>query len=155
MELERARAIATALVKELEPCCKKMTMAGSIRRERPLVKDIDLVLIPANQGQLAVKLHELGCRIGGPKLQRFQYMGASVDLYLANEETFPMLLLVRTGSAAFNRDLAMRAKAKLLHFAADGRGILKDDQRVAWRSEEEIFGALGLPYIEPSMRERL
>ena len=155
MELERAQAIAAALVKELEPCCQKMTVAGSIRRERPLVKDIDLVIIPANQGQLAVKLHELGCRFGGPKLQRFQYKGAPVDIYLATEETFPMLLLVRTGSAAFNRDLAMRAKAQLLHFAADGRGILKDGRRVAWLSEGEILGALGLPFIPPERRERL
>lgn len=155
MELERAQAIAAALVKELEPCCQRMTMAGSIRRERPLVKDIDLVLIPANQGQLAVKFHEMGCRFGGPKHQRLQYKGANVDIYIATEDTWPMLLLVRTGSAAFNRDLAIRAKAKSLHFAADGRGVLKGDQRVAWRSEEEIFGALGLPYIEPSRRDRL
>jgi DNA polymerase (family 10) len=155
MELERAQAIAAALVEELEPYCQKMTMAGSIRRRRPLVNDIDLVLIPRTQGRLAVKLHEMGCRFGGAKLKRFQYRGASVDIYIATEDTFPMLLLVRTGSAAFNRDLAMRAKAKLLHFAADGRGILKDGQRVAWRSEEEILGALGLPYIEPSRRERL
>ena len=155
MELEQAKAIAAALVQELGSCCEKVVVAGSIRRERPLVNDIDLVLIPANQGQLAVKLHDLGCRFGGPKLQRFLYRGASVDIYLATEETFPMLLLVRTGSAAHNRSLAMRAQRMGLHFAADGRGILRDGARVAWRSEAEIFQALGLPFIPPEKRERI
>ncbi|KKN39350.1 hypothetical protein LCGC14_0744550 [marine sediment metagenome] len=156
MELERAQAIAAALVKELQPFCEEIMVAGSIRRQRPLVKDIDLVIIPANQGQLAVKLHAMGCRFGGPKAQRLQYKGANVDIYIATVETFPMLVLVRTGSGAFNRDLAIRAKGQGLHFAADGRGILnKDGQRVAWLSEGEILGTLGLPYIEPSRRERL
>jgi len=164
VELEQARAVAAALVEELAPCCDLIEVAGSIRRERPLINDIDLVIVPHNQGQLAAKLYALGCRFGGPKLQRFVYQGASVDIYIATEETFPMLLLVRTGSAAFNRDLAMRAKRMGLHYAADGRGILfaadgrdilKAGQRVAWRSEEEILQALWLPYIEPSRRERL
>ena len=155
MELDQARAIAVALVAELEPYCQRIAVAGSIRRERPLVNDIDLVLLPRNQGALAVKLYELGCRFGGPKLQRFTYRGLPVDLYFANEETFPMLLLVRTGSAAFNRSLAMRAIRLSLHFSADGRGILKDGQRVAWRSEGEILAALGLPFISPEQRESL
>mgnify|MGYP001594669775 CR=1 FL=1 len=155
MELEQANAIAALLVAELGQYCQKVVVAGSIRRQRPLVGDIDLVVIPANQGQLAVKLHELGLT-GGNKILRAFYRGAPVDLYLATEETFPMLLLVRTGSAAHNKWLAGRAKSMGLHFAADGRGILKDGARVAWRSEEEILAALGLhTYIPPEQRERL
>ena len=154
MELDQAKTIAAALVAELEPYCQKVMVAGSIRRQRPGVNDIDIVLIPANQGRLAVKLHELGM-LGGSKLLRAFYHGAPVDLYLATEETFPMLLLVRTGSAAFNRDLAIRAKQMGLHFSAAGQGILKNGVRVAWQSEEGILAALGLPFIPPEKRERL
>ena len=154
MKIEPARRVAGDLVAELEPYCQSIAVAGSIRRGRPVVNDIDLVLIPANQGQLAVKLHELGTR-GGSKLARLSYRGVPVDIYFASEETWAMLLLVRTGSAAFNRDLAIRAKAMGLHFSADGRGILRDGARVAWRSEEEIFRVLGLPFIPPEQRERL
>ena len=154
MELGQAKAIAATLVQELTPFCARIEVAGSIRRQRPLVGDLDIVLIPANQGQLAVKLHELGMKGGRKRLRAF-YRGGLADLYLASEETFPMLLLVRTGSAAFNRDLATRAKQMGLHFSADGRGILRDGARVAWRSEEEILAALGLPWIPPERRERL
>ena len=155
MELEAAKAVAADLVAELGPYVSRIAIAGSIRRQVQYVNYLDLVVIPANQGQLAVKLHELGLT-GGNKILRAFYRGAPVDLYLATEETFPMLLLVRTGSAAHNKWLAGRAKSMGLHFAADGRGILKDGARVAWRSEEEILAALGLhTYIPPEQRERL
>ena len=64
-----------------------------------------------------------------------------------------MLLLVRTGSTAHNKQLAIRAKRLGLHFAADGRGILQDNKPIAYRSEEEIFAALGLPFKPQEERE--
>ena len=153
MELEFAKKTAAELMAELAPCTKKMEVVGSIRRQRPSVNDIDLLVIPSNQGLLDTKLRELGCQFGGPKIRRLVYKGALVDIYIAGDDTWAMLLLVRTGSTAHNKQLAIRAKRLGLHFAADGRGILQDNKPIAYRSEEEIFAALGLPYIEPHMRE--
>ncbi|GAI99638.1 unnamed protein product [marine sediment metagenome] len=46
MELEKAKVIARKVVKELSPYCDKIQVAGSVRRQKPTVKDIDIVLIP-------------------------------------------------------------------------------------------------------------
>jgi DNA polymerase/3'-5' exonuclease PolX len=64
-----------------------------------------------------------------------------------------MLLLARTGSADFNIWLARTAKVRALHFNPH-QGILRGDQVIASRTEEEIFSALGLPFIRPEDRER-
>ena len=46
MELEKAKAIAEELKSLLEPACEKMVIAGSIRRQKPEVGDIELLCIP-------------------------------------------------------------------------------------------------------------
>jgi len=153
MELETAKKIAAELMAELSPVTRNKEVVGSIRRRRPQVKDIDLLIIPKDLPLLDCKLRELGCDFGGPKIRRLVYKGALVDIYIATPETWAMLLLVRTGSTAHNKQLAIRAKRLGLHFAADGRGILQDNKPIAYRSEEEIFQALGLPFKPPEERE--
>lgn len=153
MELEFAKKTAAELMAELSPCTTKIEVVGSIRRRRPQVKDIDLLIIPKDLPLLDCKLRELGCDFGGPKIRRLVYKGALVDIYIAGDDTWAMLLLVRTGSTAHNKQLAIRAKRLGLHFAADGRGILQDNKPIAYRSEEEIFQALGLPFKPPEERE--
>ena len=48
MELERAQEMAEAVVWQLSPYCQRLVVAGSIRRGKPQVNDIDLVLIPTD-----------------------------------------------------------------------------------------------------------
>lgn len=157
MDLERAEKIASEVVKRLSPYCQRIEVCGSVRRQKATVHDVDIVLIPSDPWNLEHEIlglaHPFRPQLSGEKLKRFSYNGVQVDLYYASEETWAMLLLVRTGSAAHNQRLATRAKQLGLHFAADGRGILRDGNPVAWRSEEEIFEALGLAYKEPWTRE--
>ncbi len=71
MELEHAQIIASEIIDRLEPCCERLSVAGSIRRRRPLVHDIDLVCIPSNQGQFIYELQQMGkMKVGGGKLIR-------------------------------------------------------------------------------------
>jgi len=77
-----------------------------------------------------------------------------VEIYIANTETWPMLLVVRTGSASHNQMLAMRARSMGLKFKANGEGILDGDgRRVSGETEESIFEALGLEGVPPEERE--
>ena len=139
---------------ELAPLCEKIEVAGSIRRQRPFVNDIDLVLIPKNQGVLAQKLYELGCRFGGPKLQRFTYKGIPVDIYIASPQTWATLLLIRTGSTRHNKELCSLARRRGWQLKANGEGLVDSlGKRVAGESEEAIFKALNVPYQEPWERE--
>jgi len=154
MELEFAKRLAAELIAELSPCTTKIEVVGSTRRQRTTVHDIDLVLIPKNQGLLDNKLRELGCQFGGPKIRRLVYKGALVDIYIATPETWATLLLIRTGSTRHNVRLCTRAKSLGLQLKADGQGLVDDlGKRVAGDSEESIFQALGLPFKPPEERE--
>lgn len=160
MNLAKARSIAEKVKAHLEPCCERIEIAGSIRRKRPVVRDIDFVLIPVNQGQLIYKLQELGTiKARGQKLIRCMTPEIQVDVYVATEETWATLLLIRTGSTAHNIRLCTLARKKGMILKADGSGLfdLVDcegrESRIAGDSEESIFIALGVLYKVPEERE--
>lgn len=155
MELAQAQAIAQDVVNRLAPFCERIEVAGSIRRRRPFPRDIDIVLLPEHQGNLAVELLALGDHVkAGKSLMQRTYKGAQVDLYFATPETWHTLLLIRTGSKEHNIRLVTLAKKRGWHLYANGRGLFNEkDERIAGDSEESFFKALGLPYKEPWERE--
>jgi DNA polymerase (family 10) len=75
-----------------------------------------------------------------------------VDIYRSSEETWGVLLLIRTGSKDHNIKLCSRAKAMGLMLSAK-QGILKNGEVIASRTEEEIFATLGIPFVKPEDRE--
>ena len=154
MELARAQKIAEAVVKRLSPYCKKIEVAGSIRRRKPLVRDVDIVLIPSDTWNLAHEVMGLGSsRAAGEKLKRIINNGVQVDLYYASEETWATLLLIRTGSAGNNIRLATLAKKRGWHLAANGEGLFNEKgERIAGDTERSIYDALGLPWQRPEER---
>ncbi len=154
MELKQAQEVAAEVVAELTPCTVKREIVGSIRRQRPQVKDIDLVVLPTSMAALDGKLREMGCDFGGPKIRRMVYKGARVDIYIATEQTWATLLLIRTGSTRHNVHLCARARLLGMHLKANGEGLLDaQGKRVAGETEESIFKALGLKYRDPQERE--
>lgn len=155
MELERAQRIANAVVKLLSPFCKKIEIAGSIRRKKPYVNDIDLVLVPNDLWNLHAELMKLGqLKMGGSKILRVIYGNTQIDVYVTDEETWATLLLIRTGSTENNIKLCSIAKKKGWHLAASGEGLFNESgERIAGDTEESIYGALGLRYQEPWERK--
>lgn len=169
MQLEKARATADYIVSQLQPFCSKIEVAGSIRRRKSWVNDIDIVCIPSNQGRLGYALAEMGnIKMGGGKLIRVDMesrgAGIDLDLYVAAPETWATLLLIRTGSAAHNRKLCGIARIKGMILHADGSGLFRiapkqtpydylKDERIAGDTETSIFENLGLPYVPPEKRE--
>jgi DNA polymerase (family 10) len=161
MELKQAEIIAEKVKEKLMPTCARIEVAGSIRRRRPFVHDIDLVLIPSNQGQLWYKLAEMGqVKMSGAKLMRCTLPeGIDVDIYVATPEIWATLLLIRTGSKSHNIKLCSLAKTNGMKLHADGSGLfgLGDcegtETRIAGDTEASIFKALGLAYVPPEKRE--
>jgi DNA polymerase/3'-5' exonuclease PolX len=167
MELERAQIIANQVKEKLAPYCERIEIAGSIRRRRPWVKDIDLVCIPKNQGQFVYQLQQLGpFKVCGNKLIRVSYQPIELDVYVATPETWATLLLIRTGSTKHNVMLCKLARQKGMKLHADGSGLFEicydkvgmdtqqeREERVAGDTEASIFQALGLKYKEPWERE--
>ena len=152
--LERAEKIAEAVVKRLEPYCKKIEVAGSVRRKRPWVNDVDFVLVPDDLWNLHHEIKGLGqVKVGGSKIMRVMVGSTQVDFYFADEHTWATLLLIRTGSAENNIRLATRAQQLGWHLAASGDGLFNEKgKRIAGDTEISIYNALGLPYQRPEER---
>ncbi len=162
LELAQAQKIADSVVARFRPQCSVIEIAGSIRRRRPLVHDIDIVLIPNSPYALDRVLMEMAIEEGGTprdikggsSVSRLRHQRFMLDIYKATPTTFPTLLLIRTGSKRHNIYLAARAKQKGWHLHANGDGLFNaDGERVAGDTEESIFEALGLHYVEPELRE--
>lgn len=180
MELGKAQRIAESIVDLLKPSCDRIEIAGSIRRRKPTVNDIDIVCIvkqtiapylgfnlSENVSSFNIALKSLGkVKLNGPKIIRVA-MGFSrhidLDLYIATPESWATLLLIRTGSVEHNIRLCMRAKNMGMKLHADGSGLFKlvgdvpgallSEERIAGESEESIFEALGLSYEPPERRD--
>ncbi len=137
----------------LHPLCERIEIAGSIRRRKAEVHDVDLVLIPKLlvdivgilQNKLGAKLEKRGSRIVSLKINDI-----GVDLNLATKKTFTPLLLFRTGSWQHNQKLAIIAKRKGLKFSP--YGVFKDGKRIDDNTEEGIFSVLGENYVLPEER---
>lgn len=156
MELATAREIAQEITDKLRPYCDRLEVAGSIRRGKAQVRDVDLVLIPGNQGRLAMFLHTFGASMNcaGQKVVRRMYRGVQVDIYIATPATWATLLLIRTGSREHNIYLCTMAKNKGWKLKADGSGLFNvSGERIAGDTEQSIFSALGLPYVPAGERE--
>jgi len=151
MALERAEKIAEAVVKRLSPYCKKIEVAGSIRRRKPWINDIDLVLVPSDLWNLHHEIMGLGqMRMSGSKIMRVMVGSTQVDVYVADEDTWATLLLIRTGSAENNIRLATLAKKRGWRLAASGDGLFDETgKRIAGDTEESIYTALGQTYQQP------
>jgi DNA polymerase/3'-5' exonuclease PolX len=152
---------AVRIVGELAP---RVAIAGSIRRRRADVGDIDLVVLedlgtnPWQHSAIAGAIQGLGyfMRTDGPKIQSFARPDRpSLDIYYATPATWGITMVVRTGSAAHNIKL-VKAGERLLpaRKLSVARGILDTAGNVvAGYSELTVFAELGLKYVEPEDRE--
>jgi len=168
MELERAKAIAERLKDLLESACERIEVAGSIRRRKPDVGDIELVCIPKYvagvdqldtqirgllvRGALDFRRNKLGSAVYGPKNKLLQHCdsGIGVDIFSTDEECWAVTLFVRTGGKETNKEIASRALSRGMRFHAYGRGFtLAGGGELICRSEADVFRAVGLAYRQP------
>lgn len=173
MKLSAATALAEKIKAELQPFCERIEIAGSIRRGRPEVGDIDLVILP-KPGQLAaIKarcLHRCAPVTEGDQnfIVRLPMSGplpgAQLDIFFARPATkdffqevpcnFGTLLLCRTGSKEHNIFLVEHAKRMGLTWHPY-RGVVDPEGYIlASATEQAIFTALDLEFIPPAQRER-
>lgn len=165
MKLEEVERLASWIVRSIDNFCdpEHVMVVGSIRRKCPEVHDIDIVLIPQAWMWSTIiqklKTNWLAEVVeAGQELARLKVpAGATsepvqVDIYRARPETWGVLLLIRTGSIGHNIKLCSRARAMNMMLSAK-QGVIKDGKVVASRTEEEIFKALGMDFVEPENRE--
>lgn len=174
--LSEALTLSAKITQQIAPYCERIEVAGSIRRARSRVHDIDLVLISkpvplSSRGDPHQDLHAWAMtrgywRKGGCSIWTLEIDTVQVDIYLATQLSWATLLLIRTGSAAHNIRLCQRAAKLGLKLHASGLGLeiidfsrapkALQNVRDPWlpcKSEEEIFSHLQLPYVPPPLRE--
>ena len=160
MPLGRALPLAHELVRILEqlPDVKQISMAGSLRRMRETVKDVDLLVTstkPATVMAVFTSLPQVAEVLlqGDTKATIRHREGIQVDLRVVEPDCFGAALQYFTGSKAHNirvRELAVRKGLKVSEY-----GVFKEatGKRIAGATEEEVYKAIGLPYIPPELRE--
>ena len=150
MELQEAEKLAEEFICEIADYCEKVRIVGSIRRRRPQVKDVDLVLIVRDWFNFTIKLQQISrIKIDGEQVKRLTYKGEQIDLYLADNKTYEALTLIRTGSSQHNIRLAMLAQKKGMKLSH--KGLTRNGVVIA-STEKEIFEALDLSYVPPEGR---
>ncbi len=134
----------------------EVLVAGSLRRRRETVKDIDLVASSGKPGRVMQRFIELPGVVeviahGPAKSSLLLESGLQVDLRCVAPGELASALLHFTGSREHNTELRARARKRGLKL--NEYGIFRDGERLAAGSEEELYRILGLEWIPPELRE--
>jgi len=135
---------------------KKISVAGSTRRMKETIGDVDILVAsdrPEKINDFFIKLPgiEKVWAKGPTKSSVHLKQGFDVDLRVVKEESFGSALQYFTGSKEHNvatRRIAISKGLKLNEY-----GVFRGKKMIAGKTEEEVYKAIGLPYIEPEMRE--
>jgi DNA polymerase (family 10) len=154
--LPAARDIVARLSKHRD--VKQAIVAGSVRRMCETVHDVDILaasMKPVAVMEAFIKMEGAGRVLahGETRSSLLLKDGLQVDLRVVEPDAFGAALLYFTGSKAHNVKLRSMAKKRGLKINEYGIFNEKTGRRLAGRTEEEMYRALGLPYIEPELRE--
>lgn len=178
----RAAAIAVAreIVAALKGACDRIIIAGSLRRQKPEVSDVEVVYVPRliqtglfedDTTNLAEKVIESlvtareleprpnikGFITWGPrnKLARHVRTKIPVDLFSTDSECWWNTVVCRTGGKENNLIITTTALKKGWSFEAYGSGFVNTTtgEHYQTQSEEDVYRFIGLPYMEPKDRK--
>lgn len=158
--INKAMDVAERIVADLSAIdgCERCTYAGSLRRMRETIGDVDILVAAESSAPFMAALVDLPHTAevighGDKKTSIRTDQGLQVDLRVLPPESWGAGLQYFTGSKAHNirtRELAVRAKLKLSEYGLFEAGSGKT---LASRTEEEVYARLGLPWIPPPLRE--
>jgi DNA polymerase (family 10) len=141
------------------PGLDKITAAGSLRRGKETIGDLDL-LATGSGADAALerfakhpRVHEVLARGANKCSVRFGLEGLQVDLRALPRESYGAAMQYFTGSKEHNVNLRTRALKMGLTLNEYALARLDDNTPVAGETEEGIYQALGLPWIPPELRE--
>ena len=162
MDLASAISASGELIKGLKggaPISEIMA-CGSLRRRKETVRDIDILAVSDSPDKVILafvslpQVKDINAK-GETKSSIVTREGAQVDLRVVEKRSYGAALVYFTGSKAFNIKLRQMAIKKGLKVNEYGVFKVKGGKEtyLCGQSEEEVFKALDLPYIEPELRE--
>ena len=158
MTLAQAAGVAFEFASALKklPSVKKISTAGSLRRQKETVRDIDILAISDRPKKV------VGAFIKMPSVKDVTAQGdtkasirtkedVQVDFRVVEGRSFGAALVYFTGSKNFNikiRQIAIKKGLKVNEY-----GVFRKDKFICGKTEEEVFKSLGMSYVEPELRE--
>lgn len=153
-----ADQIAQALREHLKACqaIGQLEFGGSYRRGKDTVGDLDILVTADDSAAVMDRLAEYPgvsevLARGDTKMSLRLQGKLQVDLRVVPEESFGAALQYFTGSKAHN--VVLRGMAKDRGLKINEYGVFRGDKLVAGRNEEDVYGAVELPWIPPELRE--
>lgn len=158
--LADAEKIAESLLAELRECPWVVDgeIAGSIRRAKETVRDLDLVvstLEPSKVSDYFINLPQIAevTALGDTLVHVILKSGIGADLRIVKPEQFPYALHHFTGSKEHN--VALRGLAKSINFKINEYGVFHGQELKKCKNEYEIYRLFAMDYIAPELRENL
>lgn len=158
MDLKTAKDVADSFIAHLNKVkdVKKIDVAGSLRRMKDTVRDIDILVSSKKPEKVMDKFTTLPdvkdvLAKGDTKSSIVTKDGIQVDVRVIEDASYGAALMYFTGSKEHNiklRQMAIKKGLKLSEY-----GIFKKNKRIAGKTEEDMYKTLGLPYIIPELRE--
>ncbi|KUK10701.1 MAG: PHP domain protein [Clostridia bacterium 41_269] len=135
---------------------ERAEIAGSVRRGKDLVGDLDLVISAKNYQEVVYYFEKHPHiqrveKIGDQRFKAATWLGIKVDIEFADEDNFIETLYISTGSEEHIQQVKKLAEGFKGQITKNG--IFINGSKIFLEGEKDIFSALGLPYIEPELRE--
>ncbi len=160
MKYTEALPIAQKVKELLAPHCLRIEIAGSIRRKKDFVKDIEIVAIPKpyETGLFASGIAtvinqwkkvkgELPCKYTQVILPE----GIKLDLFFVEPGNWGLIYAIRTGSAEYSHKILATQWVKR-GYHSEGGYLTYNGKQILVPEEKDLFTRLGLPFLEPDLR---
>lgn len=161
MEYSKALLIATQVKQVLAPHCERIEIAGSIRRKKPFVKDIEIVAIPkpyetglfeSGIAQVVNKWEKVKGDLPCKYTQRILPGGIKLDLFFATPGNWGLIFAIRTGSKKFSHEVLGKRWVRRGYKSENGF-LWYNGKQILVPEEQDLFARVGLPLIAPDRRE--
>ncbi len=159
--LAEAVDIAEEIKQELFKCCEpgQIEIAGSVRRRKSTIGDIDVLVTAGELDRDKImncftSMHIVSHVIAKGKKKssvQIKLSNRDVDLRIFSQEEFGAAMLYFTGSQAHN--VRLRKLAQERQWKVNEYGLYAGEEKIAGKTEEEIYQMLGLKWIPPELRE--
>lgn len=151
--LAQAEAIVDRLYPHFLAIADPVLVAGSIRRRRPQIGDIEFVVLPKDEERFFERLADMGFE-GGDRIQKKIEKGVPIEIYIAHKpEELGALLFMYTGD--WQHNIAMRSIAKRKGWKLDQYGITDaktSDVLLQSPDERDFYDFLGVEWHDPEDR---
>lgn len=173
MQHDEALKIATELHKQINPNCYKCAVAGSLRRRKEDVKDIEIIAIPkpfyrthsligpqsSDLLKVLAKLELVKGKMVYGKTRYTQWIvpegfiegseAIKLDLFFTTEQSWGRTLAMRTGPGLYSKNVLSVAYLKAGYTSKDNILYDKNGNAVSVPEEKDFFKLIGIPYVQP------